>query len=456
MRRPEEKRVLTVSEITGRIVKALEQGFPDVRVRGEITEFVRHGSGHWYFSLKDDKARIRAVMFKFQNVLVPFAPEDGMEVICRGRISAYAPRGTYQLYVEWIELEGRGALHIEFEKLKEKLLKEGLFDQARKRPVPSPARRVAIITSAGGAALQDMLRTFRERDPSIRILIVPSRVQGEGAAVDLVRALALANRAGVAGAKESRPLDAVIMGRGGGSIEDLWAFNEETLARAIHASAIPVVSAVGHEVDFTIADFVADMRAPTPTAAAEMVAAGRAERIQRLEHGWFRLGAAMGRRLDDRIEGLHFSASRLTHPGRQIRDYMIRCDEVSGRIERAAQARLENLAGRLGAARATLLARDPRGRHRLMRARLDGLGVRLAAAGRGRVQAGLHRVDSCVGRLEVLSPRATLSRGYAIARRRDGRVVREATEVGVGEALDVVLYRGRLDCEVKKVEPEDQ
>ncbi|HUT51937.1 MAG TPA: exodeoxyribonuclease VII large subunit [bacterium] len=451
MRAPPGREVMSVSQLTAKIIASLEKSFPAVWVQGEVGDFVGHSSGHWYFNLKDDKAQLRAVMFKFVNRLLRFKPEEGMEVLCRGRVSGYAPRGVYQLNVEWMEPRGLGALYLEFEQLKEKLGKEGLFDPARKRPIPSPLKRIAIITSGDGAALQDMLRILRERDPGIEVLIVPSAVQGPGAAQELARAVELANRPGIAAPPDRRPLEAIVIGRGGGSLEDLWAFNDEVLARAIAASRIPVISAVGHEVDFTIADFVADLRAPTPTAAAEIVAAGREQRGQLLGHQLHRMRSAVARRYEDAAFALDSLGSRLRDPGRAVLDLMMRADELHERTRRAMLAAARIGARAVEAQGRALKAHDPRTRHLLMAARLDGLGSRITSAGMARAQRGYHRLETSGARLSALSPESTLARGFSITRDAAGRVVRDASAVAVGDDLELVLWRGGLDTTVKKI-----
>ncbi len=456
MRRPGERRVLSVSEVSDRVKDLLETGLGDVWVQGEVSSLVRHSSGHWYFSLKDERSNISAVMFKFQNAYLRFRPEEGMEVLCRGKVTAYAPRSSYQIKVEWMEPVGLGALHVEFERLKNKLSDEGLFDQARKRPVPSPLRRIAIITSDRGAALFDMLRVLAERDPGIEVLLVPSPVQGEGAAERLAAALETANLPEVAAPARGRPLEAVILARGGGSLEDLWAFNEEVLARAIFVSRLPVVSAVGHEIDFTIADFVADVRAATPTAAAELVSRGRAERIQRLDHAEHRMVRAMAAAVDERRAELKSLARALTDPGRRIREREERLNELAGRAWRAWNARMSSEGERLVYLGRALRSADPRKSYLVKMDRLAALEHRLARAGVSSLAERFHRIESAAGRLMTLSPRATLERGYAIARDREGRVLKSAEGAAKGDELEVLLCRGSLDCEVTAINPEEE
>jgi len=445
------RQVFSVSEITGRIVARLESGFPDVWVKGELGDLTRHSSGHWYFSLKDRDALLRCVMFRSQARFVRFDPREGDEILCRGRVTGYAPRSLFQLNVEYLEPAGVGALYAEFERLKKKLSDEGLFDPARKRPLPGVIRRVAIITSSSGAALYDMLRALKDRDPDIEVLALPAAVQGATAASELRRMLELANRPEVATPPDRRPLDVIIIGRGGGSPEDLAAFNDENLARAIAASNLPVISAVGHEVDFTIADFVADLRAPTPTAAAQMVSTGRPERVERLSRAVHGLAAALGRGLAERGKAVGHLTRRLRSPLHRVLDLIMRTDDLDGRLRQATIVRLEVLDRRIEQLERTVISRDPRAQNAVSRERLTGLVVRLRQAARRSLELTLGRLDQDSGRLAALSPLATLERGYAIARRTDGRVVREAGSVAVGEDLELVLHRGSLGVAVKCV-----
>jgi len=430
---PPGRKILGVSEITDRIIKTLEKNFRDAWVKGEIADITRHSSGHWYFSLKDERAILHCVMFKFVNRYVRFRPDVGMEVLCRGKVSGYAPRGAYQLNVEHMEPLGQGALHLEFERLKEKLSREGLFEAERKRPIPERPRRIGIITSPTGAALHDVLRVLAERDPGIEVLIIPSRVQGEGAARRLAKAIAMANRPALARPAGRRPLEVLIVGRGGGSIEDLWAFNEEELARAIAKSRLPVISAVGHEVDFTIADFVADMRAATPTAAAELVAAGRAERKRRFE----------------------LLIRRLADPRREILELMMRVDELSARSRRLAVQALRSDSLRLVSLMREMLAQEPRRRLKNQEAMLGQARSRLVSAGGISLERSNRRLDAAWSRLLALSPRATLSRGYSIVRDGEGRVVRDAGRTDIGAGLEVILHKGRLGTRVESIDLED-
>jgi len=451
------RQVYSVSELTARVKGQLEKEFPEVWVQGQVTNYRRPGSGHIYFSLKDEKAQLHAVMYKFQNLYLKFEPEDGMEVLCRGRLSVYEARGEYQLILDQMEPRGIGALQKAFEQLKAKLEKEGLFDPGRKRPIPEYPRRVGIITSPQGAALQDMLRVIRRKAPGLQVLIIPSRVQGEGAAEELAHALELCNRPEVASPRDRPPLELVVLARGGGSLEDLWAFNEEVLARAIAASRLPVVSAVGHEVDWTIADFVADFRAATPTAAAERIAAAEADLLDRLAEIEGRLGQALSSRLRSWRERVRLLIRALSDPRPMLADKMQRVDDLSFRLAGAGRSRLAVVQGRVQALERELLAREPRLKLRQDRLRFQALAATLLSAGPRSLEASRSRLELFSQKLDTLSPLRTLARGYSIARRSDtGELLRQTGQVELGDGIDVKLHQGELACEVrgKKLGPE--
>jgi exodeoxyribonuclease VII large subunit len=400
--RDDEPRILTVSQLTRGVRDLLEGAFPAVWVNGEISNFVAHRSGHWYFTLKDEGASLSAAMFRGQNSRVRFEPEHGMDVICRGRISVYPPRGNYQLIVDRIEPQGVGALQLAFEQLHRRLQAEGLFDPARKRPLPRLPVRIGLVTSPTGAAIRDMLRVLGERFRPLEIRLAPTRVQGAGAAAEIAAALDLLNRDAV--------VDLILCGRGGGSLEDLWAFNEEEVARAIARSAIPVISAVGHEVDVTIADLVADARAATPSNAAEIAVPVRAELDGTLVDLTRRLGLAAGRELERRRQLSVQLGRRLVDPRRYLQIQAQRKDELSARLGRAQRARMV-------AARGALAER--------------------------------------AARLDTLSPLGVLARGYAIATA-DGRPLRAANDLSPGDRIEIRLHRGTLGCSVDEVAGEEE
>jgi exodeoxyribonuclease VII large subunit len=368
-----ERIVYSVSRLNEQVKGLLEQGFPPLWVEGEVSNFRPQSSGHWYFSLKDAEAVVACAMFRGRNQALGFKPKDGMQVLVRARVSLYSPQGRYQLILEHMEPSGEGALRRAFEQLKQKLQAEGLFEEARKKPLPAVPRRIGVITSPTGAAIRDILNVLKRRYPLGEVVIYPVPVQGAEAAPAIVRALQTA-----AGRAEC---DVLILARGGGSLEDLWAFNEEIVARAIAACPLPVVSGVGHEIDFTIADFVADLRAPTPSAAAELVSPDAAEWRSRLERLSRQLQASQQRRLQQLGQHQAFLGKRLKqlHPGRRLEQLMQRLDEFELRLARSAAAALQGRRARLGLLRARLLGANPGNRiacwkTRAMRWRCSGAG----------------------------------------------------------------------------------
>ncbi len=394
--------ILTVSRLTRWIRELLEGELSTVWVQGEISNFVAHRSGHWYFTLKDEGASLSAAMFRGQNRRVRFDPEHGMEVVCRGRISVYPPRGNYQLIVDRIEPQGVGALQLAFEQLHRRLEAEGLFRPERKRTLPRLPVRIGIVSSPTGAAIRDMIRVLGERFEPLEIRVAPARVQGEGAAEEIAAALDLLNR-------DAR-VQLILCGRGGGSLEDLWAFNEEAVARAIARSEIPVISAVGHEVDVTIADLVADARASTPSNAAEIAVPVRAE-----------------------LDG-----------------YLA---DLGGRLERAARRDLD--ARRQLSVQLSRRLIDPRRHLQIQAQRRDELTARLRRGAEQTVSARRASLAQAAGRLEALSPLGVLSRGYAIATTGGGALT-DAGAVSAGQGIQVRLHRGTLECTVDNVSAEEE
>ena len=456
-----ERRPQTVSELTGAVRKSLESRFSSVWVEGEISNFKAHSSGHWYFTLKDESAQLRAKCFRSTNTRIRFRPTDGLYVRARGRLSVYEPRGEYELVVEALDPVGEGALRIAFEQLRDRLQSEGLFARELKRPLPVFPRRVGIVTSPTGAAIRDILNVISRRTRTVHVLFSPARVQGEGAGRDIARAIRFINdhhRDALRRGNADDLVDVLIVGRGGGSSEDLWAFNEEEVARAIRASAIPVISAVGHETDFTIADFTADLRAPTPSAAAELVAAKEDELCATL--------VALGRNLS-RLMRFRISAARNRVQQQALSQVF---DEVRGRLRTAhresgaASHRLQILMTH--ALRATQL-RSERIACQLSPERLQGrLGqarIRFNTAHSDCNAALLARLETARGRLgivatslDALSPLAVLQRGYAIAEDGDGRLLRDANSVSPGDQLRIRLAKGRVTARVEGTQTNDQ
>ena len=381
---------LTVTELTSRIKGTLEPAFLDVWVQAEISNYRPANSGHLYFSLKDAGSTIAAALFGAGGKKrVAFDLKDGMQVLCRGKVSVYAPRGNYQFIIDQIEPLGAGALQVAFEQLKAKLAAEGLFDPKRKRALPPFPKRIAVVTSPSGAAIRDMLNILRRRAPHLEVLVIPALVQGAEAAKQIVRGLEAANKFDLG--------DIVVLARGGGSMEDMWCFNDETLARAIGASKIPVVSAVGHEIDFTIADFVSDLRAPTPSAAAEIVSGHWVDVARNLAQGSERIRSLLLRDLANKRSLIGHLAARVVNPLDRLREQMQRVDEWSLRMERALRNAIER---------------------------------RKLAFGQ------------VTGKLEALSPLKVLERGYAIARTEQGHVLRKVAEAKPGEGFSVVFTDG--------------
>jgi exodeoxyribonuclease VII large subunit len=445
-----ERAVLTVSELSARLRSVLEERFPAVWVEGEISNFKVYGSGHAYFTLKDETAQLRCVLFRNRTRRVRFEPADGLHVLAFGSVELYAQRGEYQLVIELLEPRGLGALQLAFEQLKERLSREGLFDAARKRALPRFPRKIGLVTSPSGAALRDMLRVIGRRFGDLHIVIAPAKVQGEGAAQEVAQGVRELNALG--------GVDVIIVGRGGGSLEDLWAFNDEMLARTIAASKIPVVSAVGHEVDFTIVDFVADLRAPTPSAAAELVVREKQAVADGVSDLGRRLTAAMTRRLSRERERLETARRRrvLTDPHRPLRDLERRVDDAAVRLRRAMTAVLRHAAHRVELAARGLRAQSPTARTLGDRRRLIELSARLDRGLARQLDRARHRLGGASGRLDSLSPLAVLARGYSLTRLPSGEIVRSIRQVAAGDPLDVLLSEGSLTCRVTATREHDE
>jgi exodeoxyribonuclease VII large subunit len=452
-----ERRPLTVSELTAQVRAAVQSRFASVWVEGEVSNFRAHASGHWYFTIKDEASQLRATCFRNTNRAIRFRPSDGLQVRARGRLTVYEPRGEYELDVEGLDPVGAGALRVAFEQMRDRLAAEGLFDEERKRPLPIFPRRIGIVTSASGAAIRDILNIIKRRTRTVHVVLAPVRVQGEGAATEIARAIELLNRyhleAASAG-REDEGVDAIIVGRGGGSAEDLWAFNEERVARAIVASRIPVISAVGHETDSTIADFAADVRAPTPSAAAELVAARedeleahvfdltrdllRAVRFRIMDARTRVQEAAMSRGFDDVRERLRTSA-------RALGDATQRLETLIGRARERTRRRADALICRLSPARLGTRVSEAQVRFALLRASRD-------AAISARLDDARARLAVAVASLDALSPLAVLKRGYALAQDESGRFLLDARQVRVGDSMHLRLAQGALRCRVEEQE----
>ncbi|PKN18140.1 MAG: exodeoxyribonuclease VII large subunit [Deltaproteobacteria bacterium HGW-Deltaproteobacteria-6] len=445
------KDFLTVSQLNDNIKTFLEETFGSLWVEGEVSNLRRPQSGHVYFTLKDDKSQVRAVYFRpygySQNRAPKFDLEDGMKILCRARLSAYPPRGEYQLLVESIEPQGVGALQIAFEQLKIKLATEGLFDESRKKALPFLPRRIGVVTSPTGAVIRDILNITRRRFPSVHILIAPTRVQGNDAAAEIISALRRLHAHG--------SVDIIIIARGGGSLEDLAPFNDESLAREIFHSPIPIVSAIGHETDFTICDFVADLRAPTPSAAAELVVPLRVQLQDRIQNLRQRLVAGERRHLDDQKEQLASLQARFKDPRRFLIDYSIHLDDLRERIQRAVTQNTQAVKSKLQRLELGLQSRNPERRIREKRISLDHLGKGIADAWNCYFKDRGGRLEKNAALLSSLNPLAVLQRGYSITRRlSNGEIVRQARGLTLDESVSIQLASGSIRARVEKINGE--
>jgi exodeoxyribonuclease VII large subunit len=435
---------LSVSDLTARLKAVVEGAFDRVTVEGEVSNCRRWSSGHIYFTLKDERAQLRAVVFRLTARQLRFALEDGMHVVARGRIGLYEVKGEYQLICDAVEPHGLGALQAAFDQLKRQLQAEGLFDAARKRPLPVLPRRIGVVTSLDGAAVRDILRVLTARYPGARVVIRPARVQGDGAARDLIRALGAVSRV--------PDVDVVIIGRGGGSAEDLWAFNDEALARAIAACPVPVIAGVGHEIDFTIADLVADVRAATPSNAAELVV-DRADNVRRrVDHAERRLRQALARTTDVRRQRADRLDLRLRQwpVGVMMRDRD--CQDLAMKLAQLLTGRLSRLGARYDALRRRLDRRDVRRVTAGLAVRMAAADVRLRAAAAARATAVGARARELAARLDALSPLAVLGRGYAVCWNASRTsIIRSSRAIARGDAVRVTLAEGELACRVDDV-----
>lgn len=441
-----ERQIWSVSEILEETRWALEKAFNGIWVRGEVTGLRALRSGHWYFGLKDDDAVLPVAMFRGDNRSVPFELEEGLEVTACGNLTLYAPQGRFQLVAKTLEPAGWGARQLAYEQLKRRLADEGLFDEDRKRPLPLLPRCVGVVTSAQGAAWHDMRKVWERRGVAVRALLAPATVQGEFAATEIVAAIELLQQHGAA--------EVIIIGRGGGSREDLWAFNEEPVARAVAASRVPTISAVGHEIDFAITDLVADRRAATPTAAAEIVAPSRDELMQRVD--------GLHRRVRQGCTGAVSRAARRLHeprltralsePARAVGTHQQHVDLAWELVEAALDSALQGARDSLGKVGNALVRHEPTALLARSERRMLALRDRFRAAFATRVQQRRGRLGAAAARTEALSPLAVLGRGYALCQDAEGLLLRGANETTVGAAVSVQLARGRLQCEVTRTE----
>lgn len=439
----QSRHVFSVTELNNAARRLLEGQFPAVWIEGEISNLVLPRSGHLYFTLKDDSAQVRAAMFRGNNVHLNFRPKDGVQVLLRGRLSLYAPRGDYQLIVDQMEEAGLGALQRAFEQLKARLQAEGLFDDARKRPVPLRPARIGVVTSPTGAAIHDILSVLQRRFPLTDVIVYPALVQGNDAPTQICAAIAKACA--------RNECDVLIVGRGGGSLEDLWCFNDEKVARAIAASTLPIVSAVGHQIDFTIADFVADLRAPTPSAAAELLSADADEWMNTLAGYEQWLEDWISDLLERQRERLQWLTRQLKHPGKRLEEHNQRLDELDLRLRQGIQRTLQLQGSQLATARARLQSRTPLHALNTCTRRLDTLSVNLQKSMIQTLRNQTRDIAHLAQRLNTVSPLNTLGRGYAILQTGTGAVIQNSEQVQVGQTLTARLHRGELLCRVDAI-----
>lgn len=440
--------VYTVSRLNREVRTLLETGLPAIWLEGELSNLSRPASGHLYFSLKDEAAQVRCAMFRNRNLYLRFNPENGMQVMVRAKISLYEARGEYQLIIEHMEEAGDGALRRAFDELKNKLEKAGLFAAEHKKALPRFPQCIGIITSPTGAAIHDIVTTLRRRFLSIPLVVYPIQVQGEGSASSIVTAIETAAR--------RNECDVLILARGGGSLEDLWSFNDENVARAIHACPIPIVSGIGHEVDVTIADFVADIRAPTPTAAAELVSPSQFEWEQKFEQLAQRLNRLMQQQLRNYRQQLTWLHKRLPHPQRYLQSVGQRLDELEVRRNHAMRNLVRHRLSRLSTLREQLQQHNPLHRLRQHEAHNRQLGARLNYVMQQRLQTARQRLQHSARALETVSPLATLARGYAIVTTEaDDRVITDVKQVKLHTRIRARLHHGRFTAVVDGIENEE-
>ncbi len=435
--------VYSITELTEKIKDHLEERFDFVWVEGEISNFRSPISGHFYMTLKDERAQIRAVMFRTQARYLKFRPEDGMKVVAQGRISVYAPRGEYQLVLDYLEPLGIGALAMAFEQMKRKLSEQGLFDEDVKRPLPILPKKVAVITSPTGAAIKDFLKIINRRFANLEIVIIPVKVQGDGAAEQIIRAIEIANR--------QLTIDVIVITRGGGSLEDLWAFNNEELAHAIRRSAVPVVSAVGHEIDVTICDLAADLRAPTPSAAAEMLVLEKEAIIKRIEELERRLVLLVKDHIASDKDRLVRLVNHLRDPRKGLSELWLKLDDMYGRLLRSTEWLITDKAKKLKLAKAGLVHSSPVQRMGTYR---QNIAYAVGSMGKSIFSEIRHKrvvSEALKRRLMDLNPMAILQRGYSIARLLpSGKILKKSSDAKAGDKVKIVLAKGELSCEVEE------
>lgn len=435
-----QKKALKVSEVNRHIKSLLEGEFPDIWIQGEISNFVAHGSGHYYFSLKDEKAQISAVMFKGFNSKLRFRPETGMEVIAKGKITVYEPRGGYQIFCQSMEPVGAGALQMAYDQLKKKLQAEGLYSPERKRPLPEWPKQIALVTSPTGAAVKDMLKVLKRRYKGLTITVIPTLVQGDGAPASIVKSLSVAQKI--------EGLDLILCGRGGGSIEDLWGFNSEAVARAIVASKVPVISAVGHEIDFTIADFVADLRAPTPSAAAELAVKNTEDILKEIKALKNRSLQSVVGKLQNLRQQAKLLDSKLIDPQRRLQDLSMRCDELTERLSRVTLNTIAKRQQRVRLLEKSLIS--PAILLRQSQQQLGLLNLKISEAMKKKIIKSRSQLSESAKVLDSISPLKVLDRGYAMAQK-NKKIIRSSRQLKKGDSVNIQFAEGSAEMIVDKV-----
>ncbi|EAR60829.1 exodeoxyribonuclease VII large subunit [Neptuniibacter caesariensis] len=434
---------LSVSELNRQARLLLERSFLTIEVTGEISNFVKPSSGHWYFTLKDDKAQVRCAMFKNRNQLIRFSPKQGDQVVVRAKVSLYEGRGDYQLICEFMSQDGGGSLQAAYEELKLKLNQEGLFGNEHKKPLPEHPARIGVVTSPTGAAIHDILTVLKRRFPGLPVTLYPTAVQGEDAPAQICKAIILA--------EAHQECDVLIVGRGGGSLEDLWPFNTEPVARTIFDCEIPVISAVGHEVDTVISDYVADVRAPTPSAAAELISPDQHQLKLRLRQQSERLQRQLNSVIQDANNRIYNLKSRLRHPGQQLREKAQRLDHLEIRLQQAAQLSLSGRKCRIENLRTRLQANTPQQRLLQHSERIKNFKSRLAQGILHKLEFNRQQLNKAAAQLNTVSPLATLERGYAIVQDQQGKVLTDTHDSSVGDQIEARLHQGRMKCTINEI-----
>ncbi|GGK74058.1 exodeoxyribonuclease 7 large subunit [Amphritea balenae] len=434
---------LSVSELNRQVKSLLESSFLTIHVEGELSNVVRPSSGHWYFTLKDRDAQVRCAMFRNRNQYLKYQPKNGDQVVVRAKVSLYPGRGDYQLICDYMEESGTGSLQRAYEELKLKLQQQGLFDPAFKKPIPEHPQHLGVITSSTGAAVHDILTVLKRRFPSLPVTLFPTSVQGNEAAPQIADAIRIAN--------EDGRCDVLIVGRGGGSLEDLWPFNEEIVAQSIFHSEIPVISAVGHEVDVTIADFVADMRAATPSAAAELISPDQQQLLLQLNQLQHRLNQAWQRSLQHRQQQLQWTRARLRHPGEKLREQAQKLDDFELRLQRAINNKVQRQKDRFSAAEQRYQRCSPVPQIHNAQTRVEALKQRLQSLITHNLTQQSLKLKGIAGTLHSVSPLATLERGYAIVQGDDGKVVQDINQLSQNKTVETRLHNGRFQSQITEI-----